>query len=68
MRPWVARLILFLGVLLLGHAVGVIIRYFVRLSLLTGVDRFLGLLFGLLRGVLDRRRRRDRLSDRAPGQ
>ncbi|HTV76669.1 MAG TPA: CvpA family protein [Steroidobacteraceae bacterium] len=51
-RPWAARLILFLLVLLLGHAVGVIVNYFVRLSLLTGVDRFLGLLFGLLRGVL----------------
>jgi membrane protein required for colicin V production len=51
-RPWAARLILFLAVLLLGHAVGVIVAYFVRLSLFTGVDRFLGLLFGLARGVL----------------
>jgi len=51
-RPWIARLILFVGVLLIGHAVGVIIGYFVRLTLLTGVDRFLGLVFGLLRGAL----------------
>ena len=51
-RPWAARLILFLAVLLLGQAVGVIVNYFVRLSLFTGVDRFLGLLFGLARGVL----------------
>ncbi len=51
-RPWAARLILFAAVLLLGYAVGAILGYFVRLSLLTGVDRFLGLLFGLLRGVL----------------
>jgi membrane protein required for colicin V production len=51
-RPWVARLIVFLVVLLVGHALGVIIGHFVRLSLLTGVDRFLGLLFGLLRGVV----------------
>ena len=51
-RPWVARLILFLAVLLLGHAIGAIVSYFVRLSLFTGIDRFLGLVFGLLRGVL----------------
>jgi membrane protein required for colicin V production len=51
-RPWVARLILFLAVLLLGHTIGAILGYFVRLSLFTGIDRFLGLLFGLLRGVV----------------
>ncbi len=51
-RPWVARLILFVAVLLLGHAIGVVVGHFVRLSLLTGVDRFLGLVFGLLRGVV----------------
>jgi membrane protein required for colicin V production len=51
-RPWAARLILFLAVLLLGHAIGVITGHFVRLSLFTGTDRFLGLLFGLARGVL----------------
>lgn len=51
-RPWVARLILFVAVLLLGHAIGAILGYFVRLSLFTGIDRFLGLVFGLLRGVV----------------
>jgi membrane protein required for colicin V production len=51
-RPWVARLILFGVVLLLGNALGAILGHFVRLSLFTGADRFLGLLFGLLRGVL----------------
>jgi len=51
-RSWAARLLLFFAVLLLGHAVGVIVNYFVRLSLFAGVDRFLGLLFGLVRGAL----------------
>lgn len=51
-RPWAARLILFVLVLLVGHAVGVIVNYFVRLSLFRGVDRFLGLVFGLLRGTV----------------
>src|SRR5665213_892652 len=51
-RPWVARLLLFVAVLLLGHALGALIGYFVRLSLFTGIDRFLGLLFGLLRGAV----------------
>ena len=51
-RPWVARLILFIAVLLLGQALGSIISYFVRLSLFTGIDRFLGLVFGLLRGAV----------------
>jgi membrane protein required for colicin V production len=51
-RPWVARLILFVVVLLVGHAIGAIVDHFVRLSLLRGVDRFLGLVFGLLRGVV----------------
>ncbi len=51
-RPWAARALIFLGVLLLGSAVGAILGQFVRLSLLSSVDRFLGLLFGLLRGVV----------------
>ncbi|HEY1900627.1 MAG TPA: CvpA family protein [Steroidobacteraceae bacterium] len=51
-RPWAARLIVFVAVLLLGHALGLIIGHFVRLTLFTGMDRFLGLVFGLLRGVL----------------
>jgi len=51
-RPWAARFILFVAVLLLGHAIGVTVGYFVRVSLLRGLDRFLGLVFGLLRGAL----------------
>ena len=39
-------------VLLLGSAIGAIVTHFVRLSLLTSLDRMLGLVFGLLRGVV----------------
>jgi membrane protein required for colicin V production len=49
-RPWAARTLIFMVVVLLGTAIGVIASHFVRLSLFTGVDRFFGALFGLLRG------------------
>jgi membrane protein required for colicin V production len=51
-RPWAARAILFVGVLLAGTALGAIIGYFVRLSLFGAVDRLLGFLFGTLRGFV----------------
>jgi membrane protein required for colicin V production len=49
-RPWAARAVIFMVVVLLGTAVGVLVSHFVRLSLFTGVDRLFGGLFGLLRG------------------
>jgi membrane protein required for colicin V production len=51
-RPWAARTIIFIGVLLVGAAVGAIVTHFVRLSLFSGVDRLLGFFFGLLRGAV----------------
>ena len=51
-RTWAARTIIFLLVLLIGMAVGVILSNFVRLSMFSGTDRLLGFVFGLLRGVL----------------
>jgi membrane protein required for colicin V production len=51
-RAWVARGLIFVGVLFVGSVVGVLLGNFVRLSIFGGVDRFLGLLFGLVRGVV----------------
>jgi membrane protein required for colicin V production len=51
-RPWAARTIIFVAVLLLGSAIGAIVTHFVRVSLLTSLDRFLGFLFGFLRGAV----------------
>ena len=51
-RPWAARTIIFVVVLLAGTALGAIVTYFMRLSLFTSIDRLLGLVFGLLRGAV----------------
>ena len=51
-KPWAARVIIVLLILLLGAAVGAMLNHFVRLSIFSGMDRFLGLVFGLLRGVV----------------
>jgi membrane protein required for colicin V production len=51
-RPWAARVILVLIVLLIGMAVGSILNHFVRLSMFRGTDQFLGFVFGVLRGVV----------------
>ena len=51
-RPWAARALLFVAVLLAGMAIGALLGYFVRLSLFSAVDRLLGFLFGTLRGLV----------------
>jgi membrane protein required for colicin V production len=51
-RPWAARVILVALVLLLGAGIGAGLAHFVRLSMFSGMDRLLGLLFGLLRGLV----------------
>lgn len=51
-KPWAARVIIVLLIVLLGAAVGALLSHFVRLSIFSGMDRFLGLVFGLLRGVV----------------
>jgi membrane protein required for colicin V production len=51
-RPWAARAIIFIVVLLVGAGIGSVVNYFVRLSIFSHMDRFLGGLFGALRGVV----------------
>lgn len=49
---WASRTIFFLAILIIGAIIGAIVSHFVRVSLFRGTDRFLGFLFGLLRGVV----------------
>jgi membrane protein required for colicin V production len=51
-KPWVARLIILALVLLIGALIGALADHFVRLSIFGGVDRLLGFVFGLLRGLV----------------
>jgi len=51
-RPWAARALLLVAVLLVGAGVGALVTYFVRLSLFEATDRFLGFLFGMMRGFV----------------
>ena len=52
MRIWAARVIIFVGVLLVGSAIAVIVGHYVRVSMFAGMDKFLGFIFGLIRGVV----------------
>jgi len=52
MRIWMARVIIFVFVLLLGGAVAVILGHFVRVSMFSGMDKFLGFVFGVVRGIV----------------
>jgi membrane protein required for colicin V production len=49
---WSARVILVALVLLLGAGIGVTVTHFVRLSIFSGMDRFLGFVFGIFRGLV----------------
>jgi membrane protein required for colicin V production len=51
-RIWAARTIIFVGVLLLGGAVSVVLGHYVRVSMFAGMDKFLGFVFGIIRGVV----------------
>ena len=50
--PGVARLIVLVLILLVGWLVGMVLSYFMRSMGLGPVDRVIGLLFGLVRGIV----------------
>jgi len=52
LRIWAARTIIFVGILLFGGAVGVVLGHYVRVSMFAGMDKFLGFVFGIIRGVV----------------
>ena len=52
LRIWAARTIIFVGVLLLGGAISVVLGHYVRVSMFAGMDKFLGFIFGIIRGVV----------------
>jgi membrane protein required for colicin V production len=51
-RPWAARTLIFIAVLVVGAVVGTLVSHFVRLSIFSGTDRLLGLVFGVARAVV----------------
>jgi membrane protein required for colicin V production len=52
MRTWMARALVGMGVLVVGGVVGALLGHFVRLSIFSGLDRLLGIFFGVLRGLV----------------
>ena len=53
LREWVARILLLVGLLLLGSAIGALVGYLVRTAAgLAATDRLLGLLFGACRALV----------------
>jgi membrane protein required for colicin V production len=52
LRIWAARVIIFIFVLLIGGAISTVLGHYIRVSMFAGMDKFLGFVFGLVRGVV----------------
>src|SRR3954471_13248632 len=52
LRIWAARVIIFVFVLLIGGAIATVLGHYVRVSMFAGMDKFLGFVFGIIRGVV----------------
>ncbi len=50
--PWIGRLVVLVLVLLVGWVVGMLLGYFTRSMGLGPLDRVIGLLFGIVRGMV----------------
>jgi membrane protein required for colicin V production len=50
--PWAARLVVLVSMLVVGWMVGMVLGYFTRGIGLGSVDRVIGMLFGIVRGVV----------------
>jgi membrane protein required for colicin V production len=50
--PWVGRLVILICVLVVGGIVGMVLGYFTRSMGLGPLDRVIGVLFGVVRGVV----------------
>ncbi|MET0291515.1 MAG: CvpA family protein [Steroidobacteraceae bacterium] len=51
-RTWAARIPIFILVLMVGAAIGALLNHLVRVSLFSGLDRLLGFVLGVLRGLV----------------
>lgn len=51
-RPWAARVIIVALILILGAGLGAVLGHYARISIFSGMDRFLGLLLGAARGLV----------------
>ena len=52
LQLWAGRTLAFVAILFAGSLLGWLVGYLIRNSAVTGTDRVLGLLFGLVRGAL----------------